>query len=54
MKVVVTIDDTTAEIEDDEPYTHEHALAMLDTCTAGAVTAYQVALSAGEISTKGL
>lgn len=54
MRAQVTIDDTSTEIEDDEPYSHDHAAQMLTTLTGATITAYEAGLHAGNPSTKDL
>ena len=48
MRVSVTVDDTTIEIEDDEPYTHDAAARMLTTAIGQVCVAYEAALHLGK------
>ena len=48
MRVCVTVDDTSIEIEDDEPYTHDAAAQMLTTAIGQVCVAYEAALHLGK------
>ena len=47
MRVAVVVDDTTIEIEDDEPFSHDGAVQMLTTAIGQVCIAYEAALHLG-------
>lgn len=48
MRAAVAIGDVWAEIEDDNPFSAEHAKQMLAQCSAEVITDYEATLTIGE------
>lgn len=47
MYAAVTIGDTMVSVEDDEAFSHDHAVEIFTTLTGAAITAYEAALHLG-------